>query len=301
MFDYAGIDFYTATTNLESVGKIWFDVWNGFKNVRLQQGGKIHDHLKWGFNCVTIGGLTYGANERGGHLMTSHGHVAALTWSKVLPRARRITRVDLQYTFVSPESLDLQAMYDTWVANAAKNRKATIISNSYGGQTLYIGSRQSNQMGRFYNKTAQAKLETPNVYRLEVEVTKPRADPLIESLYQDMNRCSIRASDVRDYVLSWFLDRGIAVDVDFEKVQPFQLSKTITTDEKRLTWLKTGVRPTLLELVDREKTSELSNALGLSSTTYQQMALFAAERELKKLDLLRDFGELKDEMDAGSS
>lgn len=297
MTNYASIDYYTATTESKNIGEQWFVTWDKYRESCVKEGAKVKAAKRWGYDCVYISDLTWGHHQKNGYLMTSSGQVAGLTWSSVLPTSRRVTRVDFQYTFVVDGGIDLRQVYDKWEEQNTGSRIGTIMHNTTGGQTLYVGSRRSDQYGRFYNKSIESGMSVENVFRLEVEVKKPRADAVLDSLYDDMKRCSISPELIRDYVLSWFDHRGVTTLIDFNKVQPVQLAKSMTSDHKKLVWLRTSVAPTINDLMQRGLCEELTKALGLSSTEHQQMALFSADEEFKKLDVGAKLGEMKDQME----
>jgi hypothetical protein len=291
-FNYAGIDYYTATAPSKKIGMEWFSRWEKHREYSLKVGYTVKAVKRFGYNCVYINGLTWGVHDRNGYLVTSSGGVAGLTWGHVLPIASKITRVDFHYTFQSNKPIDLNKIYKDWLEEKPGKRKATMVQNSRGGETLYIGSRSSDQYGRFYNKTAEAALETENVYRLEVELKKPRADVAFGKLYKDLGRCSLKASDVRDYVCSWFDKRAVTVDVNFDAVSPIKLTKAVTSDDKKLVWLKTAVAPTLQDLMQRGRVDEVSQALGLDTSQYEQLSLSSLDKEERFKRTGREFERL---------
>lgn len=295
---HAGIDYYTATSDTSQTGMNWFSIWQAHSERSKKTGSKVSAVKRFGYDCLFCNGLTWGRNSKGHFIMISSGIIANRTWQKVVPIAKRITRIDMQYTFVANDFIDLTRVYSDWASLPRGKRKASLVNNTEGGQTLYIGSRKSDQFGRFYYKTAEANLKVKNVYRLEVELKKPRADLVVKELYDAMKMTSIRAVDIKNYVCSWFADRHIAPDIDFETVQPVQLAKVLTSDEKRLIWLRSAVAPTLADLIQRGKTKELAEALGLKSEDYQQLALDSASVVFERIDVKGRLDDLKDEMTA---
>lgn len=298
MRDISGIDYYTCTTKSRMSGNWYFDLWHTHKVRALEHGHKVKAFNRNGYACLYIRGLTVGVRQGEEYIITSSGPIAAKTWSRVFPRASRITRVDLQYTFLSPSYIDLREVEAEWEAVKSKNGKGKIIHNTEGGQCLYIGSRQSNQFGRFYNKSEEAGLEVKNIYRLEVELKKPRADAVISELTTDFGGLQLKPQAVRDYVLSWFERRKIALGIDFKVMPPVQLTKVATTDSRKLIWLRSAVAPSLADLMARKKGPLVAKALNLKTEDYEQLAMFSKQENFEKMKLVDELKKLGDKINA---
>ncbi len=281
---WAGVDYYTGTTRNERSGMAWLDIWNKYKVDHLKRGNKVTTFKRHSYDCMTVGGLTWGYSGDVGYLMTGSSDDAHLTWQKVLPLANNVTRLDLQYTFEADRSFGeggigiLQELYNSILKTEhPTKRHYHCHANSEGGETLYTGSRNSDQFGRMYNKSVEASLDKQNIFRLEVEFKKPRSQVVFNRFYHEVKMGLANPETVRDIVLSWFAIRGINVTDIFRTITPVQVSAVINTDEKKIKWLRTSVSPTLYDLTDRGKLREVAMALGLSSRTYRQLSLFAQD------------------------
>lgn len=237
---------------------------------------------KHGYKCKVINGLTFGVSEDTGFLLTASSDVAHLTWEKVLPTASNISRLDLQYSFRAEGAKHseggegpLMGLYlKLKQSEHSRKRMYKCIENSKGGETMYIGSRSTDQFGRFYNKSIESGLDVKDVYRLEVEYKKPRSYHLFKKLYKEMRTGGIEALLIRDEVLSWFERRGAVVTELFRRTDPVSVSKVLSSDDKKFKWLRTSVSPTLVDLADRGHLKELAQTLQLTSPQYRQMAMF---------------------------
>lgn len=276
---YASIDYYTATTRDSQIGVKWHDVWIGHRAEAAKTGGRVKVFRRYGYDMMMVAGLTYGFSTEQGHLLTASSQTAHLTWQKVLPTASNITRVDIQYTF---KVLDWQKERSpvAWAWDEVKDderRGSTRIINSKGGETLYIGSRRSDQYGRFYNKSIESGLDVKDIYRLEVEYKSPRSAAWFDRWYKELKGGATDATLLKNEVCSWFERRGVDVGIDFGRVEPIQISKTVTDEKRQLRWLKTSVQPTIRELSGRGKLKELAEAIGLDGSDYRQMAMFVLQ------------------------
>lgn len=277
----AGVDYFTATTTDQAAGLQWLAYFNGHKKNSLDTGSKLMTKSQWGFDIVYINGLTWGSSAMGRYLMTASSDNAQNYWRRVLPTASNISRLDLHFTFVAQGKRDdlVQLSYEKIRANGFGHLSSSVVMNSRGGQTLYIGSRRSDQFGRFYYKTAEQPEHYPaGTYRLEVEYKKPRSFALFSGMLESMKNGIPVPKMVADTVVSWFLARGLDLALaPGSNVVPTQVGKTLTSDKKKIRWLRTAVSPTLVDLCGREKFGSLAPALGLTQWEFEQLALFAPD------------------------
>ncbi len=277
----AGVDYFTATSTDDSVGQQWLGYFNTHKKVSIDTGSKVCTKYQWGFDMVFINGLTWGYSNLGRYLMTASSENAHSYWRKVLPIASNISRLDLHFTFVAKCRGDdlVEKAYKDIKNNGKGHLTSEVIMNSRGGQTLYLGSRKSDQFGRFYYKTAQAPLDYPTgTYRLEVEYKKPRSFAMFSNMLECMKKGTPVPKMIKDTVITWFLARGLKIDYNSGgDVIPTQVSKTMTSDKKKIRWLRTAVAPSLVDLCGRQEFEKLAPALGLTKYEFEQLALFAPD------------------------
>lgn len=69
----------------------------------------------------------------------------------------RTTRVDIAIDFIE-ENLSVSDIHQEFLLNAEKNSRTTQWIEGRGGNTFYIGSRQSNRFARVYDKGAEQKI-----------------------------------------------------------------------------------------------------------------------------------------------
>lgn len=285
-----GVDYYTATSRSTDAGDSWFSIWNTYRLQVSGEGEKLNTFMRHSYKCSSIGGLTFGKSDEFGYMIVASSDVAATTWQKVLPKARNITRLDLQYTFIGEGSKSPRGEKESYKSlgpimreyvalkesDFVRGRVFDCRENSKGGETLYVGSRNSEQMGRFYNKSVESGLDVSNVYRMEVEFKKPRSMAVYKDMYKDLSSTRPRPTYIRDVVCSWFEKRGVLPDNMFFRVEPVQVAKVISSDDKKLKWLRTSIAPTLSDLADRGKLKEIAEALDLTKSQYRQLAMFSS-------------------------
>ncbi len=272
----SSVDYYTATTPKDAPGLHWLAIFNTHKNLCLADGFKLKAGNRHGYDCHSINGMTWGYSEVYGYLLQASSHNAQLSWQAVLPSARKVSRIDLAYTFRIPGITRL--VRDLYAQARKANPKAnyTHITKNRGGDTLYVGARASEQFGRFYDKSATDPEIGEDFYRLEVEFKGKRSLVVAERMMNSMVLGNFDYRYVRDTVIKWFHVRGISLGLEYgDKIIPATVEVEITSDAKKAKWLKTSVSPSLVELTGRGKLELVSKALGLTKHEYRQLAMFA--------------------------
>jgi hypothetical protein len=255
----AGIDWLTCTSDKDSVGLAWFEIFNALAGepkdwANPWYSGKADDHLRWGYN------------PKIGYVLIVSGEMSEVVWARTVPIERKVTRIDVQVT-VELQEPNLKLAKDGYSDNATSNfRKYGLIQNSRNGQTLYVGSRTSAQFGRLYDKGVESTLADPGkLWRYEVELKKPVANSVAKQLasWCDSNSGELHYAIV-PFVFDWFLHRGVGpvFTRDGENNIVVEVGRRVTSDEKKLEWLRTQIRPTVQYLLGRGKADLLSEALG---------------------------------------
>lgn len=255
-----GVDWLTCTSADDSVGLAWFEM---FQRVAAEPGewqnpwysGKADDNLRWGYN------------QKMGYILIASGEAADVVFQQTVPTARKITRIDVQVT-VSLYKPNCDIAENGYRTNSASpNRKYGLIQNSRNGQTLYVGSRTSAQFGRVYDKGVESGYDEPGkLWRYEVELKKPVSDSVARQLanWQNPDRARAYQEAIVPFVFDWFLHRGVGPVFARTGTNEIvtEVGRRVTSDEKKLEWLTTQVRPTIQYLLGKGKAEKLSAALG---------------------------------------
>jgi hypothetical protein len=127
-------------------------------------------------NSNTFGSDYMTVRITGHHAATLYDAAVAIPFNAQNTSDRiRCTRfdlaVDIDDRFLSPY-WDI----DGSIVTAYSTTKKTVTSDSDGGFTIYVGSRQSDKMLRLYDKGAEQGQQPETWYRLELEIKAGQAD-----------------------------------------------------------------------------------------------------------------------------
>lgn len=283
----------TETQVLEQLADVdWVTVTSGDGDLRIamfEEAQRVLPNLKelgfvakpWsfkGYKGWMCGGFRWGTRDDSDICMLS-GEVARMNFGVFLGLCENISRIDLAMTVTLVEPVvdvafaAYQHLGGPMFGEASCKRKLTYITNTNGGQTLYVGSRASDQYGRLYDKGAEqrdgieADVALGQIWRYEVEFKKYRAKRIGEQLRKDVqNDCNVH-NRIGATVHKWFVARGVPVIASRYEDKPFltDVSATITDDEKTIQWLSTQVSPSVSRLIKNGKVNDVVVALGISN------------------------------------
>lgn len=263
----AALDYLVASTDNEKDGFSWFKkfITDPARKHKQKTGHIILKdwHYK-GFTGQQLAGIKVGANKT--HwLLWASGDEANEAFPFVAPKAKKVARLDLQVTVCYEEPIpgSIQRYYLKAKDNAKSNRKYTYYQNSTGGETLYVGSLKSAQFGRIYYKDAEQNSGTVGkVVRYEVVLRDKYSTAMRDAMVR--HEPAQQAERISGYVMEWFRRRGIkpVYDSNLPKYE-IEVSKQLISDDRRLNWLRSQVRPTILELLERGYQKELQTVLGI--------------------------------------
>lgn len=235
-------------------------------------GNRVFPFKANGYHGWRSEGITYGRRKDGALCSISSGG-AALNWPEVLEASDHVTRVDLQITCAdsSVNAHRAEIAYHLMQDNhkrAGRPISASLRLNSSGGQTLYLGSKQSDVMGRVYDKGVEKKFAQAGAcWRYEIQYRREPAERTIDAINQSEDVNSLIASLVTTY----FSARGLSCpEVVGDKAgvdaitKGYYLSKRESDESRSLRWLSTFVASTVKRLIDSGKRAEVLRALGLN-------------------------------------
>lgn len=208
--------------------------------------------------------VSWGEREDSGILILKSDR-AQHWWSAVKHLPVKCTRIDIAVDFhVTPEESQTLAhkLYASSEETWGKDRVYSIFQNSGGGVTFYAGTREGDQMLRFYNKSAQQHRpdDNPVVWRCELEAKRKKAQQLWTSLRAQADPGPMAGFAVRTNVLRWMLP------VDFTSATILRnatLEKLSVVDQgTTLNWLKVQVAPAVERLINAGVIEEVEQALG---------------------------------------
>jgi len=260
------IDWITGTTKKDEIGLRWYELFNDYKDGQ-EATQEVKDWAKYGYNGKQCGNVLWGYNPENGYLLTAMSSVAHVYWHQMVGPSVNVTRVDLAVTIEYSRAIrNLAAKYFNMarVHGLDKPQKRIMQSND-GGQTLYVGSVHSEQLGRVYDKGVHLGTNPPGeIWRYEVTYRKPRASQVAQVL-MELNRTSgATIETIASTVYDWFLSRGVRPMFDATG-DPLRAQVYVdeTSVDRKLRWLQTQVRPSIAWLMSKGKDQEVLDALGL--------------------------------------
>lgn len=240
----ASCDWLTRTF---SDNKIREFVEDDFINSAAVLKAEGHESAAWswmGYEGYSIGGLSWGRRDDGDILRISGGTAERL-FDKYAHYQGNCSRLDVALTlrWPTPERHVASQAYSRLVgqSDATKRRLYSLITNSRGGETLYVGSRASDQFGRLYDKDAEQGLQRISCrWRYEVEFKSDRAAKVLELLQPSRERGTMYLGIVRGF----FEPRGVKLPplADEQEIRVEVLAPPRQVDTQ-LKWLREQVSP----------------------------------------------------------
>lgn len=269
---YAGLDWLTLTLPLDaSQVPYLYSLWQRSIKSIADEGNELKPRSLQGYDGMSSGNCFVGERHDSVMLQLTGAH-ANEHYASVWRSDCRIPRLDVQTTVKFRKEVKDVAKrgYDALTRHShsdpkAKNRKYSIIRGSDGGDTLYIGSRTSEQFGRLYNKAVQSEQTVyDRCWRWEIVFKNDMASNLGPRIPKSIDE---RAKWAATLVKNWYRRRGINMDFgagDEPVALPlFQARKTDV--QTKLDWLESQVRPTVTFLTEHGYGDSVYTALGLPS------------------------------------
>jgi hypothetical protein len=276
----ASVDWLTVTAKSEASR---IDLYLAARDILDDVKEKRGTIKAWSFKGYTgynAEGFRWGTRQDSDIAMVS-GSDANETWRLLLPVATNVSRVDLAVTVETDKAIPhlLQYYYewdDDQFKRSLKDKRyrATLMQNTRLGQTLYIGARASDQMGRVYDKAAEQGMteHVGRLWRYEVEFKRKRALAVATRLLDELDLRPSIADTIRATVFRWFDGRDIPPIFPHQgQEMSLEVEAKVTSDEVTLRWLSSQVRPSVQRLLKQGKATALYDALGLMLDENRQM------------------------------
>jgi len=263
----SGVDWLTATTSDEQTAQGWYRVFQEWKETLAGEHNGNSGQKRWsalGYIGWSISGMRIGGNKNDGFIVVLSGPDTSKLWRHFAQHRQRITRMDLAVTITAGFELPgvAEKYYSTLSGEDKSKRSYSVIRNTKGGQTLYVGARSSDQFGRVYDKGAQSGTYPSGFkWRYEVEYKKPRANIAAKAL---MAFEAQEAKRVVSTVYHWFEERGVRplFSSSGDGIR-LETEAKVDSDKKKLNWLRAQVSPSVEYLLSRGRGREALVALGL--------------------------------------
>jgi hypothetical protein len=265
----SAVDWLTVTCKDQIGGNNLLSTYNRHKE-GSQRGTRF-----FGFDCIKDeNGLTWGKRVLDGlFIFIASGDVAATVWRQVVPVATKVTRIDLAVDVWLDEPRDQVKQSSRVVLSPSLEArlKYTYItgvrgkSRSRSGDTLYVGSRHSEQFGRFYDKGLQTETADPGKWlRYEVEY---KSDAAFQMARKAIELAPGALGEfISCTVFDWFFKRTVPPLFNPDTDTPGLVIRSQmkqTTKERKLAWLRSQVRPTVQYLFQQGMRNEALRALDI--------------------------------------
>lgn len=267
MVNYAGVDWLTMVSRDNKVGEHWYRLFRDYRKEVIKDELRVKTWNNGLYAGQSIGHLRWGYSNNLGYIFIASSSLAEQCYQRFKPAKHKVTRIDLCMDFRLPYATPIAQNIFEEFRNAEKRGRIQkkLYQGPLGGDTLYIGSRQSRQCGRLYDKGIEQGTDEAGCYwRMEVEYKKPLAGQIVAVL----SECDPKEREmiIADTVWDWFATRGVvAIEQPFA-IDPIdvQSRQVISTREKKLIWLAKQVKPTVQDLCTAGWSREVYQALGLT-------------------------------------
>jgi hypothetical protein len=265
----ADVDWLTITSGDEGMRDRLYGEARKLAEEFQRQKAPIKPWSWMGYSGWKCDGFRSGSRADSDIVMLS-GAEAARWWSLFAPLAGNCSRLDLAVTVDLIDPFPEHAAF-LWqnIPSAAELAKLqlprfTYITNTDGGDTIYVGSRSSAHFGRVYDKGVESKTAEPGkLWRYEVEYKKPLSKCALTRLIEQGDKFN-QAQAIRNTVFNWFWTRQIAPIFEAEGLTlQIEYEARVTSDDTRLNWLSQQVSKSVGDLVARGKGDAVLEALGL--------------------------------------
>lgn len=262
----AGIDWFTTTATDRKTALLLLIKAERIMAQEHRRGCFIKPWRLCGYSGWRCGQLEYGTRDDGAIVRLS-GYLAACEWWDLYQVTGRCSRVDLQATLrheLDPNRAiaKVSRSFKKFYVNRTDGPTITEWRDSNGGQTLYLGKRQSDLYFRCYNKAAESQDDFyAGCVRLELEVKHRLCRSVIESLlgYEDIH------AGVLGILSSFMQERGGApLTVLIRPTSLYEVCQTMPSVVKSLEWLNKQVRPSVIALCKMGHYEQVLEHLGLT-------------------------------------
>ena len=212
------------------------------------------------------------------------GGEAQRSFGDCIAWATNVSRIDLAVTGRYNDPTDTVAEGEYRAAQSSprgrgRRPELTLILSEDRGDTLYVGSRTSDALGRLYNKWKESQAaEYTGCWRWEVQYRRGQALATARALQASQ----APAAQVQATVASWFTGRGVRAAFG-TGASPLDSSvaRKPTDDERWIAWARKSVQPRAKRLVERYGWRFVAEALAGRINTYEQWESLVRDIELE--------------------
>lgn len=277
MPEYSGVvvesqvDWLTASAHGEDKAANLLALARHYQEEEKAKGNRTINWRLMGYEGTHCGAVEWGQRDRASTLVRLIGQRASNGLADVLSLADQVTRLDIAVTWRAepPDPFigrNAYALAEAFKRLHPKTALPSLIQDAAGGTTCYVGSRESENFLRIYNKGAEALQKGDEAeaeryhscwrYELETKgtVSKPLAD-IVDSLTDP-------TSYIQSYLYTYCQAHGIEPAFPHEGAVGLVPGFRRRADaDTKLAHLKRNVRPTVRFLREQGREDDLREAL----------------------------------------
>lgn len=247
-----GIDWLTITTPDQQRGADWREAFKTVATEEQIRGHKWVDSRLFGYSGETCGHVFWGKGQHG-HMVRLSSAIAESRGALFEPDGAHTTRIDIQATveFKALVPNLIERMYEEGKEKKVSNGRPpvfTLIKNSVGARTLYVGKRASGLFGRIYDKGIEQALGEPGKFiRFELECKDWAAPQAVASIYPSSSPDAVMLSLLGNF----FTARNVPVPWSYVRPEAdFRAPRITVDDAASLTWVKGPVANVVARLME---------------------------------------------------
>jgi DNA relaxase NicK len=219
-----------------------------------------------GYKGEKVAGLEYGYRHDGA-IVRLEGFTAKRWWKRFGAIATNCSRIDLQTTLIYGEhwSKTMKRHWRQsrrWYKERRQRPKPKAVQGIDGPETIYSGQRVSDVFLRCYHRGSKKGCEHAQGHiRYEAELKAHRGKATLAGLLSS----SDATHDCASQVWTNFTNRGYSLMWPNVDQQHFVCDRIPADLERRLTWLRKQVRPTVEFMLQSGRMADCLDALGLAT------------------------------------
>lgn len=266
----ANVDYIRCTLPVDARERdrfLWMTACEGWAKA-FGEANEARRRYLLGYEGREVGPFFFGEGHEGLMFQCSSAYADSIVGACTLPGVK-CTRIDYALTVwlnSYHESLAQEGERDALLKRSTDRlptpRKVILYKGNGAGDTLYLGSRQSDEYGRLYDKDRESgKVEYAYAWRYETEY-KGRA---AQGAYSHVVGRRDRAGRILSSVVNWWSSRGVPCPVgagDGDAVSIAAFDRTSDVDRTRL-WLCSQVAPAIKRLLATTPRDQILADLGL--------------------------------------
>ena len=224
-----------------------------------------------GYSYRQRGAVAVGSNGRRA-VATVSGVQASADWRDLVGIAANVSRIDLAITGrpnIASSTLAREGYRPVGSPERGRGRpiSMTLIQSQDRGDTLYVGSRKSDVLGRLYDKGRESREAAyAGCWRWEVQFRRASALATARALAAAKDASPTIAATVG----SWFRARDVSAPTwTTDPAIDYRPHKPMPDDERWLTWARKSVQPRAKEMVRRYGWRFVAEQLAGGIATYE--------------------------------